>query len=120
VIDNQLTRRNLDPFEARVLRGKKYLLEKKEAGRPQKKLGKNCAKMAQFSEGTREKIAQETGVSPRTIVRDAGLAQAVEDLKEIPKEILKQNPKKDIIELHKRPEPEKKRVTKIVKEKKLP
>ncbi len=87
VIDNQLSRRNLDPMEASILRGKKYLLEKKEIGRPE-----NVAKTATLTERTREKIAQETGVSPRTISNDAQLAQAVENLKEIPKEILKQNP----------------------------
>ena len=53
---------------------------------------------------TREKIAQETGVSAPTIIRDAQLAEAVEELtKEIPKEVLKQNPKKDIITLYKKP-----------------
>ena len=47
---------------------------------------------------TREKIAKETGVSAPTIIRDAQLAEAVEELtQEIPKEVLKQNPKKDII-----------------------
>ena len=90
MIDNQLSRRNLDPFEASVLRGKKYLLEKKEPWRP---------KGVHFEHlKTRDKIAQETGVSPLTIYRDAQLAQAVEELtKEIPKEILKQNPKQDIL-----------------------
>jgi len=90
VIDNQLSRRNLDPFEVSVLRGKKYLLEKKEVGRP-KGDNKNSDKMSDFSE-TAQKVAQETGVASRTIHRDAQLAQAVEDLKDIPIEILKQNP----------------------------
>ena len=67
--------------------GKKYLLEKKEIGRPE-----NVAKTATLTERTREKIAQETGVSPRTISNDAQLAQAVEDLEEIPREVLKMRP----------------------------
>jgi len=87
VIDNQLSRRNLDPFEVSVLRGKKYLLEKKEVGRPEG----NGIKMIPFKR-TREKIAKETGVSAPTIIRDAQLAEAVEDLKDIPIEILKKNP----------------------------
>ena len=92
MIDNQLSRRNLAPFDASVLRGKKYLLEKKEVGRPKEQLCKNC------TISTKDKISQETGVSPRTIIYDAQLAEAVEELtKEIPKEVLKQNPKKDII-----------------------
>ena len=103
VIDNQLSRRNLDPFEVSVLRGKKYLLEKKEVGRPE-----NVADFATLSERTREKVAKETGVSPRTITNDALLAQAVEELTQhIPREILKQNPKQDIIELYKKPPEEK-------------
>ena len=51
---------------------------------------------------TSQKIAKETGVSHATIERDAQYAQAVDALAtEMPKEILtqvmKQNPKKDII-----------------------
>ena len=85
VIDNQLSRRNLDPFDASVLRGKKYLLEKKEVGRPKE----NGIKMIPFKR-TYEKIAKETGVASRTIHRDAQLAEAVEELtQEIPKEVLK-------------------------------
>jgi len=113
VIDNQLSRRNLDPFEASVLRGKKYLLEKKEVGRP---------KGVHFEHlKTREKIAQETGVSSLTIHRDAQLAEAVEELtKEIPKEILKQNPKKDIIELYHKPKEKREKIIRMIKEKDIP
>ena len=73
--------------EVSVLRGKKYLLEKKEPWRPSKEKGVQNAHLK-----TRDKIAEETGVSAPTIIRDAQLAEAVEDLKEIPIEILKQNP----------------------------
>jgi len=97
VIDNQLSRRNLDPFEASILRAKKYFLEKKEVGRP-KGDNKNSEIFSDFSE-TAQKVAKETGVTSRTVYNDALLAQAVEDLKEIPREVLKQNPKKDIIAL---------------------
>ena len=106
VIDNQLSRRNLDPFEVSVLRGKKYLLEKKEVGRP-KGDNKNPEIFSEFSE-TAQKIAEETGVTSRTVYNDALLAQAVEELTQhIPREILKQNPKQDIIELYKKPPEEK-------------
>jgi len=84
VIDNQLSRRNLDPFEVSVLRGKKYLLEKQSHGGARK-----GASAENLHLKTREKIAKETGVSHDTIHRDAQLAQAVEDLKDIPIEILK-------------------------------
>jgi len=87
VIDNQLSRRNLGPFEASILRGKKYLLEKQSHGGVREK-----ASVKNLHLKTREKIAKETGVSPRTIIYDAQLAEAVEDLKDIPIEILKKNP----------------------------
>ncbi len=81
VIDNQLSRRNLDPFEVSILRGKKYLLEKQSHGGVRKASCKNC------NLKTQDKISQETGVSPRTIIYDAQLAQAVEDLKKVIKMI---------------------------------
>lgn len=74
------------------MRGKKYLLEKQSHG------GVREASVQNAHLKTREKIAKETGVHPITIHRDAQLAEAVEELtKEIPKEVLKQNPKEDII-----------------------
>jgi len=51
-------------------------LEKKEIGRPKEQLCKNC------TISTKDKISQETGVSPRTIIYDAQLAEAVEELEE--------------------------------------
>ena len=67
-------------------------MEKKEIGRP-KGDNKNSEIFSEFSD-TADKIAKETGVTTRTVYNDAQLAQAVEELtKEIPKEILKQNPK---------------------------
>jgi len=89
VIDNQLSRRNLDPFEVSILRGKKYLLEKKEVGRP-KRENEKSVQNAHIK--TRDKVAEEMGVNTATIHRDVQLAEAVEDLKDIPIEILKQNP----------------------------
>ena len=71
------------------------MLEKKEVGRPKEENGK-CVQNEHIL--TRSKIAKETGVSPLTIHRDAQLAQAVEELtQDIPKEVLKQNPKQDIL-----------------------
>ena len=66
VIDNQVSRRNLDPFEVSVLRGKKYLLEKQSHGGVRER-----ASAENLHLRTREKIAKETGVSHDTIHRDA-------------------------------------------------
>jgi len=79
------------------LRAKKYLLEKQSHG-GQIPYSKGGEKISPPSE-TAQKVAKETGVTSRTVYNDALLAQAVEDLKEIPREVLKQNPKKDIIAL---------------------
>ena len=82
------------------------MLEKKEVGRP-KGDNKNPEIFSEFSE-TAQKIAEETGVTSRTVYNDALLTQAVEELTQhIPREILKQNPKQDIIELYKKPPEEK-------------
>jgi len=118
VIDNQLSRRNLDPFEVSVLRGKKYLLEKQSHG-GQIPYSKGSEKISDPSE-TAQKIAEETGVTSRTVYNDALLAQAVEELTQhIPREILKQNPKQDIIELYKKPPEEKKKIIKVIEEDRL-
>ena len=72
------------------------MLEKKEVGRPEGD-NKKPDKMSGFSE-TAEKVAKETGVTSRTIHRDAQLAEAVEELtQDIPKEILKQNPNRMLL-----------------------
>jgi len=71
------------------LRGKKYLLEKQNHGG---QIPYSKGRAQNEPSKTYDKIAQETGVSRETVKRDAQLAQAVEDLKEIPKEVLKQNP----------------------------
>ena len=73
-------------------------MEKKEVGRPKGKLYQNDTII------TRQKIANETGVSAPTIIRDAQLAEAVDGLQDkLPIEKLKQNPKQDVITLHKKP-----------------
>ena len=76
IISNQLSRRNLTPQQISDLRGKRYLIEKKEDHRPKEKGGQSD----HLSEKTATKLAKEYGVSERTIRRDAKFAEAVDKL----------------------------------------
>lgn len=100
--DMQLARRNLTDAQKSYLRGNAYLAEKKEVGRGEKKRKTNGASVsplprqdetphaaAGYSKvpapavkpiSTAEKIARQTGVSARTIKRDAKFATEVEKL----------------------------------------
>jgi len=77
IIDHQLGRRNLTPLQMSILRGKRYNIEKKNVGRPEKQLYQNDTNT------TREKLADQYGVSPATIQRDGNLATAAEKASEI-------------------------------------
>jgi hypothetical protein len=108
VIDHQLARRNLSDLEKSYLRGKRYLTEKKASHRP------NTSELHQ-DDGvigeTAQKIAKLHGVSQATIERDAGLAEAIDKLKEEVGDDFSKNlrsgkvkiSKKDTIELSKKP-----------------
>ena len=79
ICDNQLARRNLTPFQASYLRGKRYLLARAESDRG----GQNVhhGERGQFAEQperrgkTRDLVAAETGVVGRTISRDREYAE---------------------------------------------
>jgi N6-adenosine-specific RNA methylase IME4 len=71
---NQLGRRNLQPQQASVLRGRIYNRRKKAAHRPEKGDQNDPV----IPQRTAEVIAKETGVSPATIKRDGKLAEEVE------------------------------------------
>jgi site-specific DNA-methyltransferase (adenine-specific) len=78
IITYQLGRRNLTAEGMSVLRGMLYLEQKKPEGRPEK-LGHN----GPVSDGdTASSIAEQTGVSPRTVKRDAAFAAALADVAE--------------------------------------
>ncbi len=75
IIDNQLGRRNLDPTQASILRGKQYNRLKKGNGeRGPGKLDQNDPA------STAELLADKHGVSSPTIKRDGQFAEAVEAL----------------------------------------
>jgi hypothetical protein len=75
IINNQLGRRNLTSEQSSNLRGLRYELEKKESGvRGPKKGGQNGPPK------TAERIARETGVSARTVKRDAQFAKGLESM----------------------------------------
>ena len=82
MILNQLARRNLSPDAASILRGKIYLGQKKEHGAPVGNTNNNVKSQSgqiDHSEKTEETIAKQTGVSPRTVRRDAAFAEAAEE-----------------------------------------
>lgn len=79
---NQLGRRNLSPEQASHLRGRRYN-RTKTAGHGAKSECQNG------TQNTAEKLAEQHGVSPRTIMRDAAFATAVEIVKAIDPDIEK-------------------------------
>lgn len=80
IIHNQLGRRNLNPNDASYLRGKLYIAEKKDEGRPKQDEKRSQDGHVSEPERTAEKLAKETGVSANTIQRDAKKAEAVDSL----------------------------------------
>lgn len=77
IVNHQLSRRNLSDMHKAYFIGKKYLQEKKETGRPEK-----GATVAPFSGKTADKVAEETGTSPRTVKNNAEFAAAVDKIGE--------------------------------------
>jgi hypothetical protein len=73
---NQLGRRNLTEQQKDYLRGKRLEAEKGSKGRPEK-----CAQNERINSGrTEERLAEEYGVSPATIKRDAEFAKGVDKI----------------------------------------
>jgi len=70
IIDNQLGRRNLAPWQQSILRGKRYNAEKKPVGKPL------CDQIDHIR--TSEKLGEQFGVSAPTIRRDGLFATAAE------------------------------------------
>lgn len=80
IILNQLGRRNLSPEAASMLRGKLYYARKQEHGgdrRSHDSSGNNCHSKANT---TAKQVADETGVSEKTVRNDAEFAAASEKL----------------------------------------
>jgi hypothetical protein len=83
VILNQLGRRNINPKVASYLRGKLYISRKRSVTNPEGIGGKSnkidgCQSGNHPRDKTIQVVARETGVSPRTIARDADYAEACE------------------------------------------
>ena len=83
IILNQLGRRNVSPDVAARLRGMLYISRKNTITNPEGTGGKSNKIDVRQSGGhqsTAESVAKETGVSPRTIERDAKYAEACDKL----------------------------------------
>ena len=95
MIDNQLGRRNLTPEQMSYLRGLKYRNERQATGRPvlnEAVTGEKEEKQAAGVPGerTRDKLAKEFNVSPRTILRDRDYSEGIDRLTpELKQEVLK-------------------------------
>lgn len=75
IILNQLSRRNLAPKAASILRGKLYHASKQAQGGDRKSKHQNDVLI-----NTAETVASKTGVSKPTVERDAKFAESVETL----------------------------------------
>jgi len=128
IIENQLGRRNLSPNQMSYLRGMKYNTEKQAIGRPIKVatvatlIGRPIKGDTVSSPSkTREKIAVESNVSPRTVENDGLYAEAINkisDIVDINK--IETEPKKDVITFSKKPLAEQKEIISVVEEKNVP
>ena len=88
MIDNQLGRRNLTPEQMSYLRGLKYRNERQTTGRPVQ--SESIVGEEKQAERTRDKLAKEFNVSPRTILRDRDYSEGIDRLTpELKHEVLK-------------------------------
>lgn len=78
---NQLGRRNLTPDQASLLRGRRYNRAKKTPAESGAIGGASDGQNVQRSQPTAERLAEQHGVTERTIRRDGDFAAAVETLK---------------------------------------
>lgn len=74
IIANQLGKRNLTDEEKSFLRGKRYRAEKRDVGHPKPETASGL--------DTAKRLAQEYGVSERTVYVDANFADAVDKIAE--------------------------------------
>ncbi|GAB4039206.1 hypothetical protein [Spirosoma gilvum] len=79
MIDNQLGRRNLTPEQLAYLRGLKYRNERQATGRPTL-ADSDASESSEKGQRTREKLAKEFNVSPRTIIRDKEFSEGIDRL----------------------------------------
>ncbi len=96
MIDNQLGRRNLTPEQMSYLRGLKYRNERQATGRPvQAGVAATTGETeTRASQRTRDKLAKQFNVSPRTILRDRDYSEGIDRLTpELKQEVLKGNQK---------------------------
>jgi ParB-like chromosome segregation protein Spo0J len=93
IIKNQLGRRNLSPDDYTLLVGMLYHQRKKSVSNPDG-IGGKSGKIVKGQNGTQqstaEQVAEETGVSPRTVKRAAKLAAKVEEIHQAEPELPRQ------------------------------
>jgi len=95
IIDNQLGRHNLAPWQMSILRGKRYNAEKAETW------SRQTVGYQNDTVRTRDNLATQYGVSPATIARDGNFAIAAEKASEIEDVPVMQLTKSKILEVAK-------------------
>jgi len=93
---NQLGRRNLSPDWQRLIRGRIYNRRKKSQGGDGSNQHKQSGQIGHLAK-TAELVAKETGVSERTIRRDAKFAEQVEKDAELMAAVMERKPVKQAI-----------------------
>ena len=124
ILRNQLGRRNLSPSAAADLRGRLYRERKNAHGANQhtvERTGKTCPS------STAEAVADETGVSPRTVKNDAAYSEALDVLEQDDADIRakvharegtlgKSLKRRDAVLLAKKPPPERREILRKLEE----
>lgn len=112
VIKNQLGRRNLSPAAQSDLRGRLYLSRKKArpGGDGSNQHSEQWGQTDSIAKRTRDEVAAETGVSPKTVQRDAKFSEALDVLEKHDPDIRQKVKSKsiplgkgDVVDLAKRP-----------------
>lgn len=91
ILKNQLGRRNLSDFQFKLLVGQEYELEHRIEGRPKKeepiaeKLGQSD--QVKSPGETRDRLAQEHNISPKTVQRSHELYKTFQAVKEVAPEV---------------------------------
>lgn len=83
ILEYQLSRRNLTDDQEALYRGRLYNLRKLPVGGDKKSNVHNEHSIGDNGQTTAEKLAEEHGVSPMTIRRDAEFAESVDALKKV-------------------------------------
>uniref|UniRef100_A0A6H2A0Z5 Putative methyltransferase n=1 Tax=viral metagenome TaxID=1070528 RepID=A0A6H2A0Z5_9ZZZZ len=118
ILTNAYAKRNLTPDQLSAIRGERYNLEKKSAGRPIE--SEKCG--TKYHINTSQKLAEEFKVNEKTIRNDAKYVDSLNDIKTIDEEFVQDIkdaeidiPRQDVIRIASKPISEQKKIIQKVK-----